>query len=97
MPIFSNPCFEYWVLCHYEQYLNRCELEDIIRRIKKHVPEYRKGMKSLYATTSCNKAKAISNAEKAVKLHTSKPHMISRNSNPISLVYKVIRLIDNLR
>jgi len=97
MPVFLNPCFEYWILCHYEQYLNRCELDDVIKRIKSHVPRYRKGMKSLYATINRNRTNAIANAKKAIKLHESKPHIVSRESNPVTLVHEVIKFIERLR
>ena len=94
LTIFSNPCFEYWFLCHYEQYGSACELARIEQRLKNYIPGYYKGMEQMYSTTKNNLATAISNAKKTKNLHLSKPTLISRKTNPISLAFELIETID---
>lgn len=41
----SNPCFEYWLLLHFEFSDAPCsECNDALRKLKRHVPEYTKSM-----------------------------------------------------
>lgn len=39
----SNPCFEYWLLLHFEEYLERCRnYAEVERRLRRHLPAYDK-------------------------------------------------------
>jgi hypothetical protein len=38
----SNPCFEYWLLLHFEEGHNICGLKHCLDRLKTHLPNYEK-------------------------------------------------------
>lgn len=42
-PIFSYPCFEAWLLLHFQETLNTDSCHDIVSQIKFHHPAYKKG------------------------------------------------------
>jgi hypothetical protein len=62
---FSNPCFEYWLLLHFEKPKN-ITAKNITNKLKKHIPNYEK-LKNVnnckYFTENCIN-KAIENAKK---------------------------------
>jgi ribosomal protein S15P/S13E len=40
----SSPCFEYWLLLHFEEVKGRLNVNRCIKKLKKHVPNYNKGI-----------------------------------------------------
>lgn len=92
--ITSNPCFEIWYLEHFgytsKQFSSSAEL---IRELKKHIPEYSKNKSSfeiLYPLTSA----AVSNCMKLDEHHMqSDPGGLSEFSNPRTDVYKLVEII----
>jgi hypothetical protein len=61
--IASIPCFELWLLLHYEDISTLLSRDEVLRRLKKYIPSYEKSMKNAYATTrSCLDA-ALQRAE----------------------------------
>ncbi len=90
--IFSNPCFEYWILCHYEYYSSRCTSDELTKRIKnKHIKDYRKNDTEIYDKTAERIQTAINNSRKIAEKHSSKRiPLISEESNPSTQVYKLI-------
>ena len=90
----SNPCFEIWYLEHFgytsKQFSSSAEL---IRELKKHIPEYSKNKSSfeiLYPLTSA----AVSNCMKLDEHHMqSDPGGLSEFSNPRTDVYKLVEII----
>ena len=49
--IASVPCFELWLLLHYEDIQAPLHRDEVVRRLKKHIPDYKKGLGSVFATT----------------------------------------------
>jgi len=49
--IASIPCFELWLLLHYEQITHPLHRNDTIRRLKGHLPDYQKGQGGLFKFT----------------------------------------------
>jgi RloB-like protein len=48
----SVPCFEFWLLLHYEDEQAFHHRDDIYRRLRRHLPRYSKGAKGTYEKTS---------------------------------------------
>lgn len=95
--IFSNPSFEFWVLLHYSFYAKRCENNDIIDQLKKYIPNYRKADRNLYLRIKPRMKTAISNSQKVRKIYgEGRVEIVSRRSNPITLVDKLIDAIMGL-
>ncbi len=96
--IFSNPCFEYWILCHFEYFITTCNPDDMIRKLKKNLGIYRKNDSDIYKKTQDKIAIAISNAKKIKDTHEKNGiKLISRESNPSTYVFELIEKIEELR
>jgi hypothetical protein len=39
----SNPCFEYWLLLHFEETKGAADASECLRRLRKYMPQYDKG------------------------------------------------------
>ncbi|UZN52386.1 RloB family protein [Cupriavidus cauae] len=50
----SVPNFELWLLLHYAQVHAPVHRDEVLRRLKNHVPQYRKGMRDAFAITRPN-------------------------------------------
>lgn len=70
----SNPCFEYWLLLHFDN--TTASFNDaaaVIVRLKKHVKNYKKHQ-SVFAETRDHVQTAIANAEKRFAVKGHGPH-----------------------
>jgi len=95
---FSNPCFEYWILCHYDYFPSQYEKRELINKIKKFISGYKKNDPELYSKTKNRIAHALKNAKRIKDKHTRENViLISRESNPLTLVFELIKKIDSFR
>lgn len=59
----SNPCFEFWLLLHFERYVKTiADGKACFKLLKRHLPKYTKGTDA-YASTREHVQKAITNAK----------------------------------
>lgn len=49
--IASIPCFELWLLLHYEDIQHPIHRDDVLQRLRQHIPGYEKGAGGAFATT----------------------------------------------
>ncbi len=95
--IFSNPCFEYWVLCHFEGYINSIEFDELNSKLKKHFG-YKKGDPNIYIKTKGKLDNAVKNAKEVRNKHNKKSiRLISRDSNPFTEVYCLVEFLFRFR
>lgn len=92
--ITSVPCFEYWILLHY-QYTTApmprfANVEARLKVIPAHAT-YTKGAKGLFTTTYANLAAALSNADKANRQATE-----NQTDNPTTKFPTLIRYLQDL-
>ncbi len=75
--IASVPCFELWLLLHFEDIQSPLHRTEAFQRLKKHIPNYDKGMKGAFALTqenleiACKRAKRL--AEKSTAYDGTEP------------------------
>ena len=62
--IASVPCFEVWLLLHFEDIQAPLHRDEAIRRLKLHIPDYEKGMGNSFEATKENLSIASERAEK---------------------------------
>lgn len=62
--ISSVPCFELWLLLHFEDAQAPMHRNDALTRLKKYLPSYTKGKTGLYATTREQSVFAVERAKK---------------------------------
>ncbi|MFC1741610.1 RloB family protein [Nanoarchaeota archaeon] len=97
--IYSNPSFEYWILCHEGYYnspaYNQAQVYDLV---KEKLDIDTKKETELYVKIKNNLETAKTNAKRIQKVHEDAgTELISRDSTPLSLTYRLIELIDEFR
>lgn len=95
---FSNPCFEYWLLCHFEYFQTTCEPNDLNNKLKIKLGDYKKNDSEIYNKTKDNILTAIKNSKKIKEKHLiDQIKIISRKSNPSTQVFEIIEKIQELK
>lgn len=97
--ITSVPCFEIWLLLHYT-YTTRsfCAAGDesncklVVSEIKRHIPDYQKGSKEIFATVADKMDIAITNAKKLESFHKT-----IGTDNPSTKIYELVEYLQNLK
>jgi hypothetical protein len=69
--IASVPCFELWLLLHYEEIGHAIHRDEVLRRLKRHIPSYEKGKSGYFALTKSRLPEALQRAEKLMKQHSA--------------------------
>ena len=90
--IFSNPCFEYWFLCHYGNFNQRETMKGVQKKLKDKFPTYEKKEIEMYEILKKKNLEAIKNAKK-----NSIGKKISINSNPYTNVYEIFDYLNSLK
>ena len=57
----SSPCFELWLLLHFEELTTEISGRDLLKRLKKHMPKYEKSNGEHFANTKARLATAYKN------------------------------------
>ena len=65
------PSFELWLLLHYEDIQAPLHRDEVMRRLKLHIPGYEKGAGKAFATTSEHLAAATQRAERLAARFTA--------------------------
>ncbi len=92
---FSNPSFEYWILCHFEYFITACESKNLIDKLKQNLSPYEKNDPDIYNKTQSKITTAIINAKKVKNKHEKEGiKLISRESNPSTYVFELIEKIE---
>ncbi len=90
--VVSSPCFEIWYLCHFSASTHQFSSNnDVLKALKRYIPEYRKGMPKIWEKIGHKTETAIHNAKlleqqclkKGLKRHTVA-------FTPTTEVYKII-------
>lgn len=91
---FSNPCFEVWLLSHYEK-CSSCDPNQVRSRIKKYNLNTR-GKTDLYEVTKPNLHKAIKRGKLLCQNINSKGiEIFSIHSNPVTEIHKLLEFINS--
>lgn len=95
----SVPCFEYWILLHFEfktspyHAAGKASIADqVIKDLKKHIPNYEKGDKGWFVTLLSRLEAGMNNAERAL-------NAAERNDtdNPTTCVHELVEYLRNLK
>ncbi len=96
--ITSVPCFEFWLLLHFEDTArpydsigSRSICDSVIRDLKRHFPRYSKGQKNIYQKTKLNINVAIQRAQRVLKASRS-----AGTDNPSTLIHELIQYLQSL-
>ena len=98
MLVYSNPSFEYWILCHHEYNDSAFSPGKVYELVKNKMHIDAKKETQLYVKTKHNLDKAKTNAKRIKKKHEDNDvKLISRESNPLTLVYQIIERIEDFK
>ncbi len=91
----SNPCFEVWILCHFEHHgaaFDRCK--NVISEVKKHIKGYEKGSHIFEAHLSDKTDIALKNAKRLENQSGANTSRIERN--PYTEVPQVVKRLRDI-
>jgi hypothetical protein len=87
----SVPCFEVWLLMHYQDVNAPVHRRDVYKKLKEHLPTYDKGQSGWWHQTKHNFAEATSRAEVRSKLAT-----VYDGNEPFTSIHKLVSKLLNL-
>lgn len=88
----SNPCFELWLLLHYEDVTSLQPCGDVVKKLRKHYEDFQKNDPDSYERTKDNLSEALKNARRLEK--TSSP---LSEKKPYTAVHKLVDALRTLR
>jgi len=90
--IVSVPCFELWLLLHFEAVLSPIHRSEVLSRLKQHLPRYCKGSSDSFSKTLTHLPLAM---QRAVKLSQRfNPHT---DPEPFTAVADLVQILIGLR
>lgn len=88
----SVPCFELWLLLHYEDIQAPLHRDEVLHRLKRHISGYEKGAGGTYAITCDHKEVAIQRAERLASRFSA-----YTDPEPYTAVAELVEFLTNLR
>lgn len=95
--IVSHPCFEYWILLHFENTARKYDhpsspCKQVVSDVCKHLSRYEKGMSRLYDKTKPNLDDAIKRSKRRWQNARS-----TRSKNPSTTVHELVIYLQDIR
>lgn len=89
--IASIPCFELWLLLHFEDIQHLLHRDEVIDRLKKYLPQYEKGLDGCFDMTRSNRKIASDRAKRLTE--RSNAH---NDKEPYTTVHELVNLLEKL-
>jgi hypothetical protein len=89
--VVSVPCFELWLLLHFENVQSALHRDEVVQRLKEKIPGYRKGMSQLLDLTQTHLAIATLRATKL-----SEKYSAYSAPEPFTAFHELVGLLANL-
>lgn len=90
IPIVSAPCVELWFLLHYEYTTATINSNEVIEKLKRHYPKYKKNC-NIYPDIKDKINKAIDNSKKLEKYQKQNNRKLQTvEANPYTEMYKIV-------
>jgi hypothetical protein len=88
----SRPSFEFWLLLHFEDVRHLMHRDEVIRRLRTHLPEYEKGYDYAFANTRS----ALPTASARAKILATPENRLN-DDEPYTTIYELIEVLVKLR
>lgn len=88
----SVPCFELWLLLHYEDIQAPLNRNEVLQRLQTYIPGYEKGERKTFATTNKYLEVAMQSAELLATRFTA-----DTDSEPFTAIAQIVKLLITLR
>ena len=92
----SNPCFELWLLIHFQNQEAHIERKALCSILKKHIPDYDKSMSNIYDAIINDQNKAIKHASALRQKHL-REGTNTEEANPSTGIDKLVLKLNNLK
>lgn len=92
--IASIPSFELWLLLHYEDIQSPIHRDEVMARLKQHIPDYNKGAGGTFATTRDRLATAT---QRALALASPESFNAYTAPEPFTALHELVTLLTTLR
>lgn len=90
--IASIPSFELWLLLHYDDIQAPIHRDEVMRRLKQHIPGYEKGVGSAFATT-CERLDIATQRANALATRFN----AKTDPEPYTAIVDLVTLLTSLR
>lgn len=90
--IASVPCFELWLLLHFQDVQAPLQRDEALQRLCQHYPDYEKGSTGVFAATRSGLEEAMQRAETLATRFSA-----DMAPQPFTDVVKLVKLLTNLR
>lgn len=90
--IASVPCCELWLLLYFEDILEPVQRDEVIQRLRRHIPGYEKGADRTFESTRARLAMATQRAESLAERFDART-----DPEPYSGVVDLVKLLTTLR
>lgn len=90
--IASVPCFELWMLLHFEDVLAPLHRTEVQQRLSQHLPGYAKGQPGHFPATRIHLAQATQRAMQLAQSNTA-----FEGSQPFTDIHRLVRLLTDLK
>lgn len=91
--ILSNPCFEVWILSHFEFHRERLYPELLKAKLLRHLGSYKKNDPNIYQNTKEKINIAIGNSKRIYQIQIDKNGILCEESNPSTMMFQLIEII----
>jgi hypothetical protein len=88
----SDPCFELWFTLHYREVLSEIQGPDVLKLLKKDMPEYEKNLPDMFARTEIFLENAYKNVARLAGNRNEQ-----KITNPFTAVDEVVKKLCGLR
>jgi hypothetical protein len=90
--IASVPSFELWLLLHFEDIQAPLHRDEVLRRLKQHIPNYDKGASNTFAITAGHISIATQRAERLAERFNAQT-----DPEPFTAIVELVKLLTRLR
>lgn len=88
----SVPCFELWVLLHYEDVQAALHRDRVLQKLKVYIPKYKKGNIGLFTKTRPDLQRAMDCANRLAGKHTA-----ANGFQPYTAIGELVRLLISIK
>jgi RloB-like protein len=93
---FSNPCFELWILLHFENQTAEIDRHQCLRKVKKHIPDYEKGMKGVFKFIRDNQELAQTRSSLFRDEHIKNDKAEGERDNPSTTIDRLVNYLKSI-
>ena len=92
---FSNPCFELWYFLHFQDQRSAIDRRKLVKKLKKYIPDYEKGLEKVYEKVSHLQANASKRAKELRKMHQNIGKR-EAEKNPLTSVDILVEKLESI-